>query len=315
MTKTFFFAILILLAYDSIAQSEWEKIFSQHQLILLGEQAHGVKSFYDKKQDLIREIESESPKQLLLLMESPLVLSIVNKLQNAESNYHYHHTNTEENIAFFNGYDNLGFDLQEDCRYQEFSQFLIAKGYCKPFDADVVRMDSILSLCILGDNFIREVLTQAEMNELKRAIANIKSKVLPQITNENELHLLQLCFNSRLQLADYLHLDIKNKRKQRIQYRDSVMAENAKIIIQHHDNVQVIIWTTNLHAGGKGVMGKKWTAEGVKSMAECLEQDFTLYKIAIDSKRREKDQTLFQKIIVTPDRQSVAQNYLIIPCK
>jgi hypothetical protein len=82
----------------------------------------------------------------LLLVESPLVLSVIRKLEGQAADYHYPHTNTEENIRFFSQYLNFGFDLQEDCRYREFSAYLVQEGYLSAKDRDLMTMDSLLSL-------------------------------------------------------------------------------------------------------------------------------------------------------------------------
>jgi hypothetical protein len=314
MNKILPILLLIVFSEYSYSQIVWNKILPNTDIVMLGEQAHGIRSFYEEKQNIIKEIEAVSSKELLLLVESPFVLSVIRELQNRDSDYHYHHTNTEENIQFFSEYKNFGIDLQEDCRYTEFSDFLIKRKYCDPTDKDILRMDSILSLCIIGENYIKDVLNKGDVVKLKSSILHLKSKVLSPNLDEYESRLLGLCFESRLRLADYLHLEIGKGYQKRIQFRDSVMAVNVQEIINSHRDFQAIIWAANLHIGGKGIMGKKWTKKGVKSMSEYLEQNYSLYRIAIDSKRRKNDEMYFQEFVITGLRNLVDPRYLELHC-
>lgn len=308
---------LILLAFSEHATSQivWSNVLSKSEIILIGEQAHGVHSFYQEKKNIIKQIEKESSKDLLLLIESPLVLSVVRALQNAKSNYHYHHTNTEENIEFFSNYENLGMDLQEDCRYKEFSEYLKDKKYCDRLDKDMLMMDSILSLCILGDNYVKDRLSGEEVNKLKSSIQKLELKVLSKISDEKELKLIQICFKNRVRLADYFGIETKKRYQHRIRYRDSIMAVNVKELVHDKENCQVIIWASNLHVGSAGVMGKRWARQGVKSMSEHLETDYTLYRIAIDSKRGKTNPKHFQDVVITQKRELVDPKYLEINCE
>ena len=314
MKKTILILILIVFSQEAFSQKNWSTILSNSDIVLLGEQAHGVQSFYEEKQKIIKQIELVSPQELLLLVESPFVLSVIRELQNRDSDYHYHHTNTKENIQFFDGYKNFGIDLQEDCRYTEFSDFLIKRKYCDPSDRDIRRMDSILSLCIIGGNYVKDVLNKEDVVVLKSSILHLKSKVLSQNLDEYESRLLGLCFENRVKLADYLHLDTGKGYQKRIQYRDSVMAVNVQELINSHRNFQAIIWAANLHIGGKGIMGKKWTKEGVKSMSEYLGQNYSLYRIAIDSKRRKKHEMYFHEFVITDSKNLVDPKYLELNC-
>jgi hypothetical protein len=314
MNKIVPILLLIVLSEYSYSQIVWNKILPNTDIVLLGEQAHGIQSFYEEKQRIIKEIEAQSPKELLLLIESPFVLSVIRELQNKDSDYHYHHTNTEENIEFFSKYENFGIDLQEDCRYKEFSEFLIEREYCDQRDRDMFCMDSILSLCILGGNYVKDILTEEDVFQLKSAISELESKVLPRISNKNELKLIELCFKNRLRLADYLGLDIGKRYQQRIQYRDSVLAVNVKELINGREDTQAIVWSANLHIGEKGIMGKKWTKDRVKSMSEYLGQDYSLFRIAIDSKKRKNDEKYFQEIVITESRNLIDPKYLKLNC-
>jgi hypothetical protein len=314
MKKAILLFILIVFIQVAYSQRSWSTIFSKNEIVLIGEQTHGVQSFYEEKQKIIKQIGSESPQELLLLIESPFVLSVVRELEKGQSDYHYHHTNTAQNIEFFNKYKNYGIDLQEDCRFTEFSDFLIRRKYCDQFDRDILVMDSILSLCIIGDHYIKDVLTEAEVGKLKTSILKLESRVLPKVLDENESWLLGLCFENRLRLADYLQLTTGNGYQQRIQYRDSIMAVNVKKMVDTNKDYLAIVWAANLHIGGKGIMGKKWTKEGVKSMCEHLVQDYSVYTIAIDSKRRRKDEIYFHETILTGSKNLIDPRYLDLNC-
>lgn len=307
--------ILLLFSEHADAQIVWSNVLSKSEIILIGEQAHGVQSFYQEKKNIIKQIEEESSKDLLLLIESPLVLSVVRELQNAKSNYHYHHTNTEENIEFFSNYENLGLDLQEDCRYKEFSEYLMENKYCDRLDKDMLMMDSILSLCIWGDHYVKDRLTGGEVNELKSSIQKLELKVLPKISDEKELKLIRICFRNRLRLAHYFGIETKKRYQHRIRYRDSIMAVNVNELIHDKENFQVIIWAANLHVGSEGIMGKMWTKNGVKSMSEYLEKDYSVYRIGVDSKRRKTNELYFQDVVITEQRVLVDPRFLEINCE
>lgn len=157
-----FLLLLSWVCQPLLAQTNWEMILSNHECVLLGEEAHGVRTFYEKKRELISQIDSSREKKVLLLIESPLVSSVLSALQDEASNYHYHHTNTAENIQFFGRYANFGFDLQEDCRYTQFGEFLVSRGYISQSDSDLLEMDSLLALCMIGDHYEKDVLTPPE---------------------------------------------------------------------------------------------------------------------------------------------------------
>jgi hypothetical protein len=307
--------LLFIFLQLSHAQVNWKPILSQNTCVLLGEQAHGVQSFYHKKKELIAQIGTDSPKELLLLIESPLVLSILSQLTGEGSDYHYHHTNTAENIQFFSQYENFGFDLQEDCRYKEFSKFLVKKAYVPAFDPDLVVMDSLLSFCILGKNYRNDLLTSKESAALKSAVLALESKVLPQIDQAYAADLLRLCFENRLHLAEYLRLPTDRNYKRRIEFRDSIMSENIQKFMALYAEKQVVVWAANLHIGKKGIMGKKWTKEGVKSMAEYLDATANLYRIAIVANKRKQDGRYFDKIVTTNDKVLVDKKYLEVNCE
>jgi erythromycin esterase-like protein len=174
-------------------------------------------------------------------------------------------------------------------------------------------MDSLLSLCIYGDRYQREVLRPAEGADLQAAIKRIASRVLPQLQGKEAFDLLELCFTNRLHLAAYLQLPTNQRYQQRIQFRDSIMAENIKSFRQLMPKKPVVIWAANLHIGKKGIMGKKWTKDGVKSMAAHLEPDWSVYRIAISAKRG-KTAAYFDQVILTPEKVLVAPKYLTDPC-
>ena len=306
--------LFFILAQDGITQEAKEGQISSDVLLLLGEQSHWVKSFYEEKKKIIRQATEDSKAEVLLLIESPLVLSIVSVLKGDSSNYHYHHTNTKANIDFFSSYVNYGMDLQEDCRFGEFGSFLIQRGWCDQNDQELLRMDSLLGLCILGKNYSKDVLTKQEGRVLKESISKLKSKVLLRVQKEEEAEWLEICFTSRLQLAEYLQLSIKNGRRDRIRYRDSIMALNVKQLLDRHKGYLGIVWAANLHIGRKGVMGSQWTNAQVKSMAEYLEKDYELYRVAVDSKRRRKEEDYFDEIRVVSQRVLVDPKYLILNC-
>ena len=90
----------LLAATCCYAQYDWKNILAENDFILLGEGNHGIQSYYQKKQSIIADIEQNTERELLVLMESPLLLSVLDELRNEKADYHYHHTNTADNIPF-----------------------------------------------------------------------------------------------------------------------------------------------------------------------------------------------------------------------
>jgi hypothetical protein len=312
-TLVFFFLLLGSIQF-SYAQINWERILSKNKIVLLGEQTHAVASFYETKIARIKEMEKVSKKPLLLLIESPMLPSILKHLKGEPSDYHYHHTNTASNIEFLSQYENYGIDLQEDCRYKAFSDYLVSNAYLNPSDQDLILMDSILSLVIMGENYQKEQLSELEVAQLKSVLNRLKSKVLEQVEQKEVADLLRICFESRIALADYLGITIEHKYKYRIQYRDSLMAINVANFARKHKDKQIIVWAANLHIGKKGIMGSKWTNEGIKSMAEYLESKFSLYRLAI-AKKKLKTRGCFDDLIRTKKKKLVANEYLEPNCR
>jgi hypothetical protein len=314
MIHYLFTIIFFLVMQVATAQLDWVSILAKNEVVLLGEQAHGVASYYAEKRAQIAQMGEVSERELLLLVESPLVLSVVKHLQGGTLDYHYPHTNTEANIEFFQEYDNFGFDLQEDCRYEAFSQFLISQELVSPLDKDLLMMDSLLSLCIFGPNYQKDMLSLSEMNSLQAAVAHLESKVLPQVKDATRASLLRLCFTNRRHLAEYLHLPTEKGYRERIQFRDRIMAENAGQLMAMYPTHFPVIWAANLHIGKAGVMGKKWTKAGVKSMAEYLEENFSLFRVTVTEKMG-RGEVFFDEVITTGSRELVDPKYLETGCE
>ncbi len=304
---------LVLLSNILLGQNDWQSILQDNAIICIGEEAHGVKSYYEEKMRIIHEIDSLSDKPIFILIESPLIGSILSKLKYIPSNYHYPHTNTGENISFFANFKNLGFDIQEDCRYKEFSKYLVYKHYVKELDPNLHAMDSLLSLCIIGSgNYSKEKLTEKETKHLKLVINNLKNEVIPKIQDEDEKILIELCFKNRIFLAEYLNLSTKKRYKERIKYRDKYMAENILFITQKYKKHTFIIWSTNLHLGRKGIM-RNWSKDNIKSCAEYLEKEVNIYNIAITSKKHKLYEKCFDKIILVK-RKFIDKKYFKSNC-
>jgi hypothetical protein len=49
-------------------------------------------------------------------------------------------------------------------------------------------------------------------------------------------------------------------------------------------------------------------------MSEYLGQNYSLYRIAIDSKRRKRDEMYFQEFVITGSRNLVDPKYLELNC-
>jgi hypothetical protein len=315
MRHFFPIAFFILVSLTSGGQVNLDSLIRHTDCILLGEQAHGVRSFYRVKRDLIRQIEIESERDLLILTESPLVLSITRQFEGGAADYYYPHTNTQENLQFFKSYQTFGFDLQEDCRHKEFGNFLVTHGYVSGSDRDLRTMDSILSLCILGDHYIRDVLSVKESSSLQSAILELQKKVLSGTEVSEDTSLLKWCFDNRLYLANYLQLPVDDNYMQRIKYRDSIMSVNIGRFLSLYEERTSIVWAANLHIGKKGVMGKRWTSRKVRSMAEHLEQDFELYRIAVAAKPGRKEEKYYDELLITKERKLVDEAHLQSGCK
>ena len=302
----------LLAASCCYAQYDWKNILTENDFILLGEGNHGIQSYYQKKQSIIAEIEQNSEREVLVLVESPLLLSVLDELRNEKADYHYHHTNTADNIQFLSKYENFGFDIQEDCRYKEFSAYLIEKEYIESQDPDLLKMDSLLSLVIRGEGYQKDLLSTEDLKAFNLAISGIASKVLDHIPDAYERQMIRWCFDNRLYLAEYMHISTEERYRFRMEYRDRMMAENVKRFKALRPDAEIILWAANLHLGRRGIMGKKWTKYGVKSMAEYLDQDFDFFSIAIVNKPI-KEEALFDAVELV-EKVLVAPEYLLLNC-
>lgn len=310
-------AISVFLSNIIFGQDSWQTILQKNTIICLGEESHGVESYYKEKRKIIHEIDSLSDKPVFLLIESPLVGSVLSKLKNILPNYHYQHTNTDENISFFSVFENLGFDIQEDCRFKEFSKYLISMHYVTETDHNINVMDSILSFCIYGSgNYFKEQLTKEETIQLKNSIDDLKSEVIPKIHNIDEKFLIELCFKNRIFLSEYLSLPIKKRYKERIRYRDKHMSENILFLTRKYNKYTYIVWAANLHIGRKGIMGWGWgwTKDNVKSCAEYIGINNNFHSIAIAYKKNKSYNKYFDEIVLTK-RKFVDDRYLKSNCK
>jgi len=240
-------------------------------IIGLGEESHGYETFNQVKSEiailLFQEFAFES-----IIFESSFnagIISYLNKeplqLRTTSSLYPYWNTSSVQKALQIFEHEELksekphilGCDIQEDCRYVQLSNFLIRNNYIQENGHLLKQCDSILEYFI-GENFSKRLMSEAELNFLLNSYTTIASE-LEKYDKNTEL-LLQ-CIKNRKWLCKYLSIkDVK----QRMGFRDSLMAENVlwikkKILLEKG----ALLWAANTHIAKQKNINKppKWLGE------------------------------------------------------
>jgi hypothetical protein len=252
----------------------------------IGEESHGIESTLNFKLEIVSNLRRRFP-NLDVFVEAPLVHSIVNFLEQKPVSYLYPHTGIRPVSDSLSRWGSYGFDMQEDCRYLCFSNYLRGKGYVKAIILE--EQDRILDR-VIGEKALKSQLTQEEGTKLAYLLDQIDYSILELCEDTLERSLLHLCVESRRYLNTYLMLDVSRTMLERIRARDSMMALNIQGLYKTLRPQRTIIWAANLHISEEGGMGR-WSKRGVRSMGEILVELFPTmqyYSLAIVEKKKLK---------------------------
>lgn len=265
--------------FDTIELQKLKKEISNSSIVGLGEVEHGFESINEAKSTLLNMLQTELNFNAVAF-ESSFIESIVSFLNNdaletRAKNFLYPFWNTTSvKTALKNLFDNeksllkpliIGFDIQEDCRFQKFSEYLISKRLITTNKDKLKDCDSILSSYI-GKDFSRKgAITNQEylllIHNYKEIAEEIKTKKFDALQKK----LIERSIENRKWLCKYLTL---TNVREKMYHRDSIMADNISWLKNELYSVnKLIIWAANTHIA-KFTSNKKptWTGEWLSSV-------------------------------------------------
>ena len=283
-TRLFLFLAAVLCLLKTAAQTHaytqppWPQLqsrLSTYSVIGLGEVGHGYESLNAAKGTVVDFLH----RQLGVggvVFESSFTLSVVGYLHADSLDQRltyslYPFWNTASVKAALKAfYDEeqgkqkpliVGCDVQEDCRYTRLSRYLLHEGLVQANQDRLTAADSILSYYI-GKDFSRKgTLTPAEYSHLVSSYeliaAELKGQPLPALKQQ----LLLRCLENRMWLCRYLTL---SGAKQRMQFRDSIMAENLLWLKNElFAGDKIALWAANTHIAKPAGNGQRpvWMGE------------------------------------------------------
>ena len=264
--------------FDTIELQKLKKEISNSSIVGIGEVGHGFESINEAKSTLLDMLQTELNFNAVAF-ESSFIGSIVSFLNNdtletRAKNFLYPFWNTTSvKTALKNLFDNekcllkpfiIGFDIQEDCRFQKFSEYLNSKGLITSSKDKLKDCDSILSSYI-GKNFSRKcAITNQEYLLLMHNYKEIEEEIKTKKFDAFQKKLIERSIENRKWLCKYLTL---TTIREKMYYRDSLMADNISWLKNELYSVnKLIIWAANTHIA-KLTRNKKpiWTGEWLSS--------------------------------------------------
>jgi erythromycin esterase len=265
--------------FGSIEWQDLKKRIGNDSIVGLGEIAHGYESINEAKSTLVEFLHTQLNFQAITF-ESSFTESIISFLSNDSldkraKNFLYPFWNTtsvKAAIKPFSGDEKtlaqpliLGFDIQEDCRFEKFSEYLSKTGLIVLNKKKQDECDSILSLYI-GKSFDHQgEMTQREYSTLIHNYDAIAAELSGQNFDTLQKKLLGRCINNRKWLCKYLTF---STIRERMYYRDSLMAVNIKWLKDElYSKNKLIIWAANTHISKfSGKKKPKWNGQWLASI-------------------------------------------------
>jgi erythromycin esterase len=268
-----------ILPVDSGELNQFKKQMGSSSIIGLGEEGHGFESINEAKAGLVGLLYSELQFEAVAF-ESSFTESVVSFLNNDALNtrlknfiYPFWNTTSVKTAlkTFFDNERNggkpliIGFDIQEDCRFDKLSHFLMEHGLVSAGVEKLNTCDSILSYYI-GKNFSRKgVITSDEYLLLTNNYNAIAEEMVLRPMDTLQKKLLLRSIENRKWLCHYLTLKSAGEK---MYYRDSLMAGNVLWIKNElYLTNKFILWAANLHIA-KHNQNKKpvWMGEWLASI-------------------------------------------------
>jgi erythromycin esterase len=246
-------------SFDTPQWQEIKKEIGNSSIVGLGEIGHGFESINQTKSVFVDFLHTELNFQAVMF-ESSFTESVIgflsnDFLENRLKNFLYPFWNTTSVKTALKGFFNdekhtalpliIGFDIQEDCRFQRLSEYLNTKKLITTNKEKLNECDSILSFYI-GKNFSRKgAITNPEYLILLRNYELIAGELKAQNLDTLKQKLLQRSIENRKWLCKYLtFLSVTQK----MYYRDSLMADNIKWLKNNmYAKNKLIIWAANTH--------------------------------------------------------------------
>ena len=267
------------LSFDTSELSRFKKQIGSSFIIGLGEVGHGFESINEAKAALVGVLHKELQFEAVAF-ESSFTESIASffnndSLDTRSENFLYPFWNTASvKTALNNFFDSeikcqkpliIGFDIQEDCRFEQLSQLLIHKGIISAGTEKLNVCDSILSYYI-GKNFSRKgAITGDEHFLLSNNYDAIAKEISLKHIDSLQKKLLLRSIENRKWLCKYLTLKSPSEK---MYYRDSLMASNVLWIRNElYPANKFILWAANTHiAKHNNNKSPKWMGERLSSI-------------------------------------------------
>lgn len=283
MVKRIFLLILFVYAFDANAQfvagdsmvyQSFRERVESSLIIGLGEESHGFESVNTEKAKLLIYLKNEFDLNAVLF-ESSLVESVISFLSEdmpgvrpGKFLYPYWNTPSVRSLIteFIQGEDSkglpliAGFDIQEDCRFNVFSNYLIQQNIVTNQLKALNICDSILSLYIGKKNNRKSSVTNEEYQILSGSYELIEAEINLSMQDLLKKKLLLYCIENRKSLCKYLTINAVNER---MHFRDSLMAANIIWFQQElYTGKQFAIWAANTHIAKQRITKNiRWTGE------------------------------------------------------
>jgi erythromycin esterase-like protein len=269
LTRVYLLMVLFFTAYAAGAQPEqqgWSMLESKignNTIVGLGEQGHGFASLNKAKSIVLDHLRTALGFNVVLVEGSfnECVVSYLNhdSLSGRLHSFIYPFWNTvpvQQALLPFCQQEVLegrmkiaGFDPQEDCRFTGLSRYLIRNGIITANKQKLEECDSLLSRYIGKPSGKKGILTTTEYALLREHYQAVAEEIRTGTLTSGRQLLLR-CMENRQWLCKYL--TIKDVRD-RIQFRDSLMAENVIWLKQHlFARDKIILWAADLHLSKPG---------------------------------------------------------------
>lgn len=266
--KQLLYSLLIICTLNARGQvllqdtSGWQEVkmqIGQHTIVGLGEVGHGYASVNDTKAAFAGMLQNEMNFEAIAF-ESSFTQSIISFLNNDHpdartKNFLYPFWNTTSVKAALQPFFDkeypahkpmiTGFDIQEDCRFQKFAQYLYNSGLVIANKDKLAQCDTILSGYI-GKNVSRKgALTSQDYALIVANYHTIAREIDARKLNPLYKKLIARSIENRIWLCRYLTL---TTTREKMYYRDSLMADNVSWLKKelYPDN-KVILWAANTH--------------------------------------------------------------------
>ena len=289
------------LRVDSSILDEFKKQVGNSFIVGLGESGHGFESINETKSRLAEVLQREL-QFAAILFESSFTESVVSFLADStldarSKNFLYPFWNTvsvkRALKPFFNQERGrgipliLGFDIQEDCRFNRLSRFLLDKELVSKNKGRLLSCDSILSYYIGGHFSRKEPLSVREhqllLHHYDLIAEEIRSRSLPGLQTK----LLERSIDNRKWLCQYLSLDKAGKK---MFYRDSLMAANIIWLqTQLYADKKLILWAADTH------LAKKTSNRPAKWMGEWISSHYQNTFFAVSFKKGKGDKAFLRE--------------------